>query len=118
MSHEVPIYHLEPAPVLATATEQPIFEPTTDNQREVLQKLEQGFDQVATDAGFQRWLKTMRTFHQYSLTNTLLIMAQRPDATHVMGYGTRRAGPAGNRSGGRSARVRRGSAFSPPPSAG
>jgi antirestriction protein ArdC len=87
MRHEAPTHHIEPTPVASTATEQPIFDLTNDRQRDVLQKLEAGFEQVATNVGFQRWLQTMRTFHHYSFSNTILIMVQRPDATHVMGYG-------------------------------
>lgn len=34
------------------------------------------------------FLSTMAKFHKYSLGNVLLIMAQRPDATHVAGFHT------------------------------
>ncbi len=34
------------------------------------------------------FLATMARFHRYSLGNTLLIMVQRPEATHVAGFGT------------------------------
>lgn len=35
----------------------------------------------------QAFLATMARFHRYSLGNTLLIMVQRPEATHVAGFG-------------------------------
>lgn len=34
----------------------------------------------------QRWVKTRRCFHRYSLNNQLLIALQRPGATHVAGF--------------------------------
>jgi antirestriction protein ArdC len=36
----------------------------------------------------QEFLATMARFHRYSLGNMLLIMAQRPEATHVAGFHT------------------------------
>ena len=38
--------------------------------------------------GLQAFLTAMARFHRYSLGNTLLIMVQRPEATHVAGFGT------------------------------
>jgi len=35
---------------------------------------------------WRRWATTLSRFHQYSLGNTLLIVTQRPEATHVAGY--------------------------------
>ncbi len=35
---------------------------------------------------WRRWATTLGRFHQYSLGNTLLIVAQRPEATRVAGY--------------------------------
>jgi hypothetical protein len=37
---------------------------------------------------FERWLDAQAKFHDYSRRNTLLIMAQKPDAKHVAGYNT------------------------------
>jgi len=43
--------------------------------------------QQLTDSGqWQSFLDFARSFHQYSLNNILLILAQRPDATMVAGY--------------------------------
>ena len=36
---------------------------------------------------WQEWLKLMQSLHRYSFNNTLLILAQRPDATMVAGFG-------------------------------
>jgi len=41
---------------------------------------------VLSSDGWRAWLRTAARFHQYSFLNTLLIHAQRPDATHVAGY--------------------------------
>jgi N-terminal domain of anti-restriction factor ArdC len=40
---------------------------------------------LLTSDGWRAWLQTAARFHQYSFLNTLLIHAQRPDATHVAG---------------------------------
>src|SRR5215207_4464348 len=32
------------------------------------------------------WLRVAARFHSYSFSNTMLILAQRPDATQVAGY--------------------------------
>ncbi len=41
---------------------------------------------LSTGEDWQRWLATAARFHTYSFQNTLLIHAQRPDATRVAGY--------------------------------
>ena len=41
-----------------------------------------------TSEQFQRWLAVQARFHDYSLTNQLLILQQMPDATRVAGYRT------------------------------
>jgi DNA primase len=46
-------------------------------------------EQVAalrTGEDWRRWLEVAGRFHRYSFNNTLLIGAQRPDATAVAGY--------------------------------
>lgn len=48
--------------------------------------LEAGVEEVLTSTGFQRYLRAMSTFHDYSPNNILLIMAQRPGAVKVAGY--------------------------------
>ena len=48
--------------------------------------LEAGVEEALTSTGFQRYLRAMSTFHDYSPNNILLIMAQRPGAVKVAGY--------------------------------
>jgi antirestriction protein ArdC len=43
---------------------------------------------LLTTEGWQRWVKARGAFHKYSLSNTLLIALQRPDATRVAGFKT------------------------------
>jgi DNA primase len=43
---------------------------------------------LRTGADWAAWLTLAARFHTYSANNTLLIWAQRPDATHVAGYRT------------------------------
>jgi antirestriction protein ArdC len=44
-------------------------------------------ERLIDDAALWRtWALTLSRFHRYSLTNTLLIVIQRPDATYVAGY--------------------------------
>jgi DNA primase len=42
--------------------------------------------QLTSGADWQAWLRVAARFHAYSFSNTLLIHAQRPDATRVAGY--------------------------------
>lgn len=59
-------------------------------KREALQeKLADGIDQLITSGEWKRYLDFQKRFHRYSFGNTLLIMMQRPDATMVMGFGSR-----------------------------
>ena len=72
--------------------------PTTGAQRAKAdaarqQKLQALHDQLTeqvealrTGEDWQRWLWTAAKFHDYSFQNTLLILAQQPDATAVAGY--------------------------------
>jgi len=77
-------------------TERPIHREALPNQLEGEQQdprltqaiglLEQGIEGILTSEGFANYLRTQSKFHRYSFNNTILIMAQRPDATHVAGY--------------------------------
>ena len=55
----------------------------TDALAQLALDLEAGDSQSLT-----AYLKAMGRFHRYSLHNTMLIVSQRPDATHVAGFGT------------------------------
>src|SRR4051794_29151424 len=41
---------------------------------------------LATGPQWRRWLDVAAKFHNYSFNNTLLLLAQKPDATQVGGY--------------------------------
>lgn len=47
------IASISPEPVHATVTEQPVFDLQNERQRDVLKRLEAGFEQAATDDGFR-----------------------------------------------------------------
>jgi hypothetical protein len=57
-------------------------------RRELVQKLERGFQQVQESDEYRSYLVTVSRFHKYSISNTMLIWMQRPDATHVAGFRT------------------------------
>lgn len=48
--------------------------------------IEQGVKDVYSSESFKRYLSCLSKFHNYSLNNTLLILYQNPNATHVAGY--------------------------------
>lgn len=54
--------------------------------KEVYEKLEQGVEQYFTSDEYSQLLKTMSKFHSYSWHNSLLILCQCPQATHVAGF--------------------------------
>src|SRR5688572_9051483 len=51
-------------------------------------QLEAGIAAIQSSDTFKQYLRTAAKFHRYSFGNALLIMCQRPDATHVAGYHT------------------------------
>ncbi len=57
-----------------------------ERMNEITERLEIGVQEVFTSERYTQYLKTMSQFHNYSFNNTLLIAAQKPDATHVAGY--------------------------------
>ena len=57
-------------------------------RRELVAKLERGFQQVQDSDEYRSYLDTVSRFHQYSISNTMLIWMQRPEATHVAGFRT------------------------------
>lgn len=48
--------------------------------------IEDGVNQVRNSDAYQRYLKVMSKFHDYSVCNSLLIYAQCPHATYIAGY--------------------------------
>ncbi len=53
---------------------------------EIMGDLQQGVTDIFTSEKFADYLKTMSKFHNYSLNNTILIAAQKPNATRVAGF--------------------------------
>ena len=54
--------------------------------REITDQLEAGIQELFDSDKYREYLNCMSKFHNYSLSNTLLIAMQRPDATLVSGY--------------------------------
>ena len=54
--------------------------------KELTEKLQAGIQELYDSAKYRDYLCTMAKFHHYSFNNSLLIWAQRPDATAVAGY--------------------------------
>lgn len=52
----------------------------------LLKRAEEGTREVFESENYRNYLTIMSKFHNYSYRNNLLILAQRPDATHVAGY--------------------------------
>jgi len=59
-----------------------------ERQRELMQRLERGFNAVRDSDRYRAYLDTCAKFHRYSIHNTMLIWVQRPDATRVAGFHT------------------------------
>lgn len=57
-------------------------------QDELLTALADGVRSLTTSDGWHRYLRAMATLRTYSMSNQLLILSQRPDATVVAGYRT------------------------------
>ena len=54
----------------------------------VMKQLKAGVEDIQESYQFRLFLTTMSKFHDYSIGNTILIMIQRPAATHVAGFNT------------------------------
>jgi len=54
--------------------------------QELTEKLQTGIQELYDSEKYRDYLRTMAKFHHYSFNNSLLIWAQRPDATAVAGY--------------------------------
>lgn len=52
------------------------------------EKLIEGIENIIESGQYEKFLKTMKSFHSYSFRNRLLIYNQNPDATRVAGYCT------------------------------
>ena len=60
----------------------------TNKTAELLSQAEEGIKEVLSSDKYKNFLRVMSKFHNYSLNNTLLILMQNPNATHVAGYKT------------------------------
>lgn len=56
--------------------------------QKILERLEQGVQEVFAGEQYQEWLNTLSRFHSYSANNIMLIFLQKRDATRVAGYRT------------------------------
>ncbi len=61
---------------------------SNEKRTELLRQLGEEAEKLRTSDGWSEWLRVASRFHDYSLNNQLLILAQRPDATRVAGYRT------------------------------
>jgi hypothetical protein len=59
---------------------------TADKLTALHERLAEQVAALRSGEDWRRWLDVARRFHGYSFNNTLLIAAQRPDATAVAGY--------------------------------
>ena len=55
---------------------------------ELSSRLEEGVRAVFSSDSYRQYLNAMSRFHHYSYSNTLLILAQKPDASYVAGFRT------------------------------
>lgn len=53
---------------------------------QIIDNLEQGVTDLFESERYQKYLRTMAQFHNYSANNVLLILQQNPDATCIAGY--------------------------------
>ncbi len=60
--------------------------PNNDKTAQAFEMIEQGVKDVYSSDKFKDYLSCLSKFHNYSLNNTLLILYQNPNATHVAGY--------------------------------
>lgn len=67
--------------------ELPVREAPKDRLKEITDSIERGIQELFDSDRYKQYLQTMSRFHNYSLNNVMLISMQRPDATHVAGYG-------------------------------
>jgi len=54
--------------------------------KEIMGQLEVGIQGIFESEQYRRYLDTLSKFHNYSTNNCLLILLQKPDATHVAGF--------------------------------
>ncbi len=65
---------------------QKTLEERKQQMAEILQNLEDGVKEVFTSENYIKYLETFSKFHNYSFNNTILILAQCPQASFVASY--------------------------------
>ena len=55
----------------------------SNRKDEALERLSNGIAQLTNSDAWSAWLRTQARFHQYSFSNSLLTLVQRPSATRV-----------------------------------
>ncbi len=66
----------------------PTTEATESRVEGILKQLKAGVESIQQSDQFRLFLSTMAKFHDYSIGNMILIMLQKPNATHVAGFST------------------------------
>ena len=64
----------------------PNYKSSDEKTKQAFEMIEQGVKDVYSSDSFKQYLSCLSKFHSYSLNNTLLILAQKPDASLVAGY--------------------------------
>lgn len=62
------------------------YKSSDEKTKQAFEMIEQGVKDVYSYGFFKQYLSCLSRFHNYSLNNTLLILAQKPDASLVAGY--------------------------------
>jgi hypothetical protein len=89
-----PPYPIPPDLAWLLAANRPILDllPTTEATESkvegILKQLKAGVESIQQSDQFRLFLSTMGKFHDYSIGNLILIMLQKPQATHVAGFNT------------------------------
>jgi hypothetical protein len=58
------------------------------DKADVMKKLEKGVKDIFTSDKYKEFLKTYAQFHNYSINNTILILMQNPNSSHVASFQT------------------------------
>ena len=66
----------------------PTTEATENKVEGIIKQLKAGVESIQQSDQFRLFLSTMGKFHDYSIGNMILIMLQKPQATHVAGFNT------------------------------
>jgi len=54
--------------------------------KDLVMKLKEGVERLVDSREFREYLTAMSKFHAYSISNQILILLQKPNATHVAGF--------------------------------